>query len=138
MRLLIQKVNHARVTHNGTLIASIDQGLLIYACLQPTDTFTMLARTAKKLRALRLYNDTPITDDHHILILSNFTLAARTKGNRLDYHGAMEKHRTREMFDRFVEMVADVHPKVSKGLFGCVCEIECAVQGPFNFVYDIE
>ena len=57
MRLVIQRVNHARVRVDGNVIGSIGKGLLILLGVANGDTKEMVDRYVKKLSGLRIFED---------------------------------------------------------------------------------
>lgn len=137
MQLIIQKVKKAQVSVNGTPISSISAGLLIYVGFQRTDTPVALHKAVQKIKSLRLFDDAPIAAHHHIMLISNVTLYARMKGNKLDYRMMMEQDKARSMFECMVCEMRRVHGVVATGQFGSKSEVECVVDGPFNFLYEI-
>ncbi|ELQ74058.1 D-Tyr-tRNA (Tyr) deacylase [Trachipleistophora hominis] len=137
MQLIIQKVKRAQVTVNNTPLSSISEGLLIYVGFHRTDTPAMIHQAVQKIKSLRLFNDTPLADHHHIMLISNVTLYARMKGNKLDYHMMMEYADAKRMFECMVGEMRKVHGVVETGQFGSKSVVECAVDGPFNFLYEI-
>jgi D-tyrosyl-tRNA(Tyr) deacylase len=75
-----------------------------------------------------------------LLVISQFTLHAVLKGNRPDFHHAMEPIRAREFFDSFVEMLrsAYVPERVQTGSFGAYMEVNAKVDGPVTITLDTQ
>ncbi|MCB1150248.1 D-aminoacyl-tRNA deacylase, partial [bacterium] len=57
MRCVVQRVSRAEVRVDGRVTGRIDGGLLVLAAFAPGDTEAELAWMARKLPALRLFND---------------------------------------------------------------------------------
>ena len=88
MRAVIQRVSKASVTIDETLKANIGNGLLILIGVEDVDTEDDLIWLANKICNLRIFNDADgkmnlsVKDiDGEILLVSQFTLFAQTKGN---------------------------------------------------------
>ena len=90
MRAVIQRVTEASVTVDGSLVGSIDRGLLVYLGVQKGDTEVDLAYLAKKIPRMRLFTDDDgkmnlsVSDlGYSMLVVSQFTLCADLrKGKR--------------------------------------------------------
>ncbi|RYZ93801.1 MAG: hypothetical protein EOO68_21420 [Moraxellaceae bacterium] len=57
MRVLIQRVRSAAVHVDDNLIGQINQGLLAFVGLEPSDNSATLSKMANKLLAYRVFND---------------------------------------------------------------------------------
>ena len=83
MRLVIQRVNHASVKVDGSVVGSIGKGLLILLGIADGDTKEMADRYIKKLSGLRIFEDEngktnlSLTDvGGEVMVVSQFTLYA--------------------------------------------------------------
>ena len=57
MRTVIQRVSHASVTIDGKVKSAIDNGLLVLLGVCTEDTVEDAAWLARKIAALRIFND---------------------------------------------------------------------------------
>ena len=93
MRTVIQRVQHASVTIDGSIRSEISKGLLILVGFEDSDTDKEILRMAKKIVNMRIFDDdegvmnrSVLEIGGEILIVSQFTLYASTKkGNRPSY-----------------------------------------------------
>jgi len=91
MRIVIQRCRKASVTIGDVRKSEIGQGMMILLGIEDADTDEDVDWLCRKIVALRIFDDAegvmnvPITEvaDSGILVVSQFTLMARTKkGNR--------------------------------------------------------
>ena len=96
MRVLLQKVNHAKVTIAGEVVGSIQKGYTLLVGIAPGDTETELDYLVRKIINVRIFEDEDgkmnlaLKDvAGEILSISQFTLYADTKkGNRPGFSNA--------------------------------------------------
>ena len=86
MRTVIQRVQHASVTIDGTVKSSIGKGFLLLLGVEETDTSEDVDWLVKKVAALRVFDDDngvmnrSILDvEGEALVVSQFTLYASYK-----------------------------------------------------------
>ena len=97
MRTVIQRVQHASVTIDGTVKSSIGKGFLLLLGVEETDTSEDVDWLVKKVAALRVFDDEngvmnrSILDvEGEALVVSQFTLyASYKKGNRTALRGVL-------------------------------------------------
>src|SRR5690554_4281174 len=89
MRALVQRVSEARVTVDGRVVGEIGPGLLVLVCAMQGDTDAQSQWLARKVVNLRIFRDEQERMNRSVLdiggsalVVSQFTLAAETKGNR--------------------------------------------------------
>ena len=89
MRALIQRVTSASVVVDGAITGEIGAGLLILVCAMQGDSDKQVDWLARKCVNLRIFSDENGKMNRSVadiggaaLIVSQFTLAAETKGNR--------------------------------------------------------
>ena len=90
MRTVIQRVQHASVTIDGTVKSSIGKGLLLLLGVEESDTSEDVDWLVRKVAALRVFDDDNGVMNRSILdvqgealVVSQFTLyASYKKGNR--------------------------------------------------------
>ena len=83
MRTVIQRVQHASVTINGSIKSSIGNGFLLLLGIEATDTSEDVDWLVKKVSALRVFDDengvmnrSIIDVQGEALVVSQFTLYA--------------------------------------------------------------
>ena len=86
MKALIQRASSAQVKVDGTLVGSVEKGLLVFLGLEKQDTRSMADKMINKIISYRLFPEQnqkinlSIKDiNGEILIFYQFTLAADTK-----------------------------------------------------------
>ena len=130
MRIVIQRVKEAEVAvPDQGYKASIGSGLLVLAAFIDEDTLEDLEWTARKLVAMRIFDDSEgvmnlsVKDvEGEIMIVSQFTLYASTvKGNRPSYIKAAKPDIAVPLYKKFVSLVEEYSGQdVKCGIFGAV------------------
>ena len=145
MRVLIQRVRHASVTVDESVIGKIDQGLLLLIGMEKHDTPDILKRMADKVLAYRVFGD---EDDKMnlsvkdinggVLAVSQFTLAADTKkGLRPGFSTAAAPAIAKEQYEAFLNLLHNRHPHIEQGSFGADMKVELLNDGPVTFLLDM-
>lgn len=143
MKLVIQRVNHAKLTVMDKLISEIGLGYLVLVGIEPTDDEKLIKYYAEKVSKLRIFRDTngktnlSIKDvGGEILAVSNFTLLAETKGtNRPSFSHAAPPDQALKLYDMFCDELNKYVP-TQKGVFGEHMHIETNLDGPVTIVID--
>ena len=146
MRTVIQRVRHAsvRVPDEG-YESAIGQGLLVLAAFIDEDTEEDLLWTARKIAAMRIFDDEAgvmnlsVKDvDGDVLAVSQFTLYASTvKGNRPSYIKAAKPDVAIPLYERFLELLErELQKPVGKGIFGADMKVELLNDGPVTIIVD--
>ena len=146
MRTVIQRVSHAcvRVPAEG-YESSVGHGLLVLAAFIDEDTDEDLLWTARKIAAMRIFDDEngvmnlSVKDvDGEVLAVSQFTLYASTvKGNRPSYIKAAKPDVAIPLYERFLAMLeAELDKPVRKGIFGADMKVELLNDGPVTIIVD--
>ena len=146
MRTVIQRVSEAsvRVPAEG-YESSIGKGLLVLAAFIDEDTEDDLEWTAKKIAAMRIFDDAEgvmnlsVKDiGGDILAVSQFTLYASThKGNRPSYIKAAKPDVAIPLYERFLSKLEDALGKeVGKGIFGADMKVSLVNDGPVTIIVD--
>lgn len=146
MRLVIQRVSEAAVVVPAESYESrIGNGLLVLAAFIDEDTEEDLLWTARKLVAMRIFDDADgvmnlsVQDvGGEIMIVSQFTLYASTvKGNRPSYIKAAKPDVAVPLYEKFIRMVEQLHGKpVGRGIFGADMKVSLLNDGPVTIVVD--
>lgn len=147
MRTVIQRVQHASVTIDGTLKSKIGKGMLVLVGIEDRDTQEDIEWLCKKICNLRIFDDengvmnrSVVEIDGEILVVSQFTLQASTKkGNRPSYLKASKPDFAIPMYEKFcVEMGLHLGKEVQTGTFGADMKVELLNDGPVTIWIDTQ
>lgn len=146
MRLVIQRVAQASVAVPAEGYESaIGKGLMVLAAFIDEDTQEDLDWCARKLAAMRIFDDEEgvmnlsVRDvDGEVLIVSQFTLYASTvKGNRPSYIKAAKPDVAIPLYEKFLTMVEEqVGKPVGRGIFGADMKVSLVNDGPVTIIVD--
>ena len=146
MRTVIQRVSHASVAVPAEgYESSIGRGLLVLAAFIDEDTAEDLEWTARKIAAMRIFDDADgvmnlsVKDvDGDILAVSQFTLYASTvKGNRPSYIKAAKPETAIPLYEEFLRKLEENMGKpVGKGIFGADMKVSLLNDGPVTIIID--
>jgi D-tyrosyl-tRNA(Tyr) deacylase len=146
MRTVIQRVQEASVKVPAECYeASIGKGLLVLAAFIDEDTVEDLEWTARKIAAMRIFDDEngimnlSVRDiDGEVLAVSQFTLYASTvKGNRPSYIKAAKPEVAVPLYEKFLIMLEEQLGKpVKKGIFGADMKVGLLNDGPVTIIVD--
>ena len=144
MRFVIQRVKSASVKVENQIVGQIQEGILVLLGFNPNDSKEHVDFAASKLCSIRLWNDekdrrwaSSVKDKNYgILLVSQFTLYHIFKGNKPDFHYAMEHEKAKELYDYFVETLKKKHSYVSTGIFGVMMEVSLVNDGPVTLNWD--
>ncbi len=150
MRLLLQRVANASVTVDGTVVGSIEGGLLILAGITHGDTLEIGRRMIAKALDLRIFEDADgkmnrslrdlaaeTADQWAVLLVSQFTLYADTrKGRRPSFTDAAAPDVARELFDQLVAEVRASGITCATGAFGAHMSVSLLNDGPVTIMLD--
>lgn len=146
MRVVVQRVRNAEVVVPETgYSASIGNGLLLLAAFIDEDTEEDLDWTARKISAMRIFDDEngvmnlSVKDvDGEILAVSQFTLYASTvKGNRPSYIKAAKPDVAVPLYEKFVSLMDRYLEKPVKcGIFGADMKVSLLNDGPVTIIVD--
>ena len=146
MRTVIQRVTHAsvKVLEEG-YESAIGCGLLVLAAFIDEDTEEDLVWTARKIAAMRIFDDEngvmnlSVKDiDGEILAVSQFTLYASTvKGNRPSYIKAAKPDVAIPLYEKFLKALeTEMGKPVGKGIFGADMKVSLLNDGPVTIITD--
>ena len=143
MRALVQRVSSARVVVDGAVTGEIGNGLLVFVCAMRGDTEKESEWLARKLVNLRIFRDDADRMNRSLadvggaaLIVSQFTLAAETKGNRPGFSTAAPPEDGKRLYETFSANVAALGIPVANGIFGADMRVELANDGPVTIWLD--
>lgn len=145
MRAVIQRVSHASVTIDGAVKSAIGTGYLILLGCENADTEEDIQWLAKKISALRVFDDENGVMNRSVLdvggealVVSQFTLwASYKKGNRPSYLRAGSHEITVPLYERFCTVLSEnMGGKIKTGEFGADMKVELLNDGPVTICMD--
>lgn len=145
MRALIQRVLSASVAVEGEIVGEIGPGFLVLVCAMQGDTQDRADWLAAKIAKLRVFSDDAGKMNRSLLdiggaalVVSQFTLAADTKGNRPGFSGAAAPELGRALYERFSTSLAAQGVSVANGQFGADMKVALVNDGPVTIWFDTE
>ena len=145
MRALIQRVNQASVSVNGSIISEIPVGLLVFVGIEAEDTSEDIEWLASKIVRLRIFPDKDdsmnlslMDTDGEILVVSQFTLYASTrKGNRPSFVKAAPPEFAERQYNSFCQRLeSNLGRAVRSGIFGARMQVALTNDGPVTIWID--
>ena len=145
MKVVVQRVKHTSLSVNGQLISEIPFGLAVYLGVKVGDTDDMPAQMAKKIAAMRIFEDengkmnlSVMDVGGEILLISQFTLYGDcSHGNRPWFTMAERPERADMLYERTAEELRMLGVTVKTGVFGADMKIEQYNDGPVTIIYEI-
>ncbi|GAA3853073.1 D-aminoacyl-tRNA deacylase [Celeribacter arenosi] len=143
MRALVQRVSEASVRVDGEVIGQCGHGLLVLVCAMAGDTEAEAEKLAAKVAKLRIFQDDANKMNLSIrdvggsaLVISQFTLAAETKGNRPGFSNAAPPAEGRIGYEAFSQALAANGVPVETGRFGADMKVSLINDGPVTIWLD--
>ena len=145
MRALIQRVSKSEVQIDKAEKRSINQGYLILLGIENADSQEDINWLAAKICKLRLFDDengvmnkSILEADGEIMIISQFTLHAKTKkGNRPSYIHAAKPDVAVPLYEAFKkQMVKELGKEIISGEFGAHMDVSLTNDGPVTIWID--
>lgn len=145
MRAVIQRVSRASVEIENKIVAKINIGLLIFLGIEVADDKEDSVWLANKIVNLRIFSDNDgkmnnslLDVDGEILVVSQFTLHAKTKkGSRPSYVNAARSEYANLLYEQFKENLSGlISKKIQAGNFGADMKVSLINNGPVTIVID--
>ena len=143
MIAVVQRVSAASVTvAHPPHLAEIQQGLLVYAAIEPDDGPETVEWMANKLVSLRIFPDADgkmnlnvSTIQGEILLISQFTLAGNCdKGHRPSFIGAAPPDEAAPMIEQLAACLREKGTPVETGVFGAEMSVKSLNEGPVTLI----
>jgi D-tyrosyl-tRNA(Tyr) deacylase len=145
MRALIQRVSQASVTVDGRVTGAIRDGLLVLVCAMRADDEAVSERLARKVVNLRIFRDDEGRMNRSLLdvggaalVVSQFTLAAETRGNRPGFSTAAAPDAGERLYRDFCDRIGSHGVTVANGIFGADMQVALVNDGPVTIWLDTE
>lgn len=143
MRAVIQRVSRARVRADGEETGAIGPGLVVLVCAMRGDGEAEAEWLAGKIVKLRIFPDEAgrmnrsiLETGGGILVVSQFTLAAETRGNRPGFSAAAPPEEGERLCRHFAAAIARHGVATAEGRFGAAMEVELVNDGPVTIWLD--
>ncbi len=145
MKAVIQRVSQSSVTINNSVVAQIQQGLLVLIGIEDADNQEDIKWLSSKIVGLRIFPDhnnvmnLSLKDiDGDLIVVSQFTLHAATKkGNRPSYIKASKPEIAIPLYESFVhQMEIELGKKIQTGQFGADMKVSLINDGPVTIIID--
>ena len=146
MRLVIQRVSHASVTVDGTVVGQCGRGFCILVGVKVGDTQTEAKWLANKVANLRIFEDDEgklnrsLRDGNgEALVVSQFTLYADAqRGRRPDFIDAEKPDKAEPLVSYFVDQLRAEGVPTQTGVFRAMMQVEIHNDGPVTILLERE
>ncbi len=144
MRVVVQRVSHARVRVSGDITGEIGLGLLVLLGVGAGDTRAEADYLAEKTIGLRIFEDAggkmnlSVAEVGGALqVVSQFTLYGDARrGKRPSFDAAAPPEQARELYEYFVERVRAAGLRCETGQFQETMQVELVNEGPVTILLD--
>ena len=143
MKILIQRVEYAKLYVNEKLISKIDNGLLVFVGIEKGDE-DKIEKSIEKLLNIKIIEDENGKFKYSLkekalplLIVSEITLIPDFKENKPDFSNSPSKEIAEKIYLTLINKLKEKNLMVEKGIFGEFMEIENKNLGPVSFYLKI-
>ena len=144
MKAVVQRVKKTALSVDGKIISEIPFGLTVYLGIKTGDTEKEAAYLAKKIAALRIFEDEngkmnlSVKDvGGEVLLVSQFTLYGdASHGNRPSFTLAERPERAEPLYEYAAKQLLEQGVVVKKGVFGADMKIEQYNDGPVTILLE--
>ena len=144
MRAVVQRVTKSSVTVDGRVTGQIGKGLMVLIGVEDGDTEKDAAYIAKKVSALRVFDDEDgvmnlsVQDvKGEILAVSQFTLLGDVrKGNRPSYFTAARPEEADALYRKVIELIEGNGIHVEEGVFQAEMLVSIDNDGPVTILLE--
>jgi D-aminoacyl-tRNA deacylase len=145
MRVVIQRVNNASVTIDGSVHGKIGTGMVVLLGIEHDDNTDDVSWLTNKISRLRIFDDADGVMNlslkeagGEVMVISQFTLHAKTKkGNRPSYIRAAAPEKAIPLYEAFIaSMETELSDNIVTGIFGAEMKIALINDGPVTIIID--
>ena len=144
MRAVVQRVTESSVKVDDKVTGQIGRGLMVLIGVEDEDTEKDAEYIAKKVSALRVFDDEngvmnlSVQDvGGEILAVSQFTLLGDVrKGNRPSYFRAAGPEEADALYRKTIELIQENGIHVEEGIFQADMMVSIANDGPVTILLD--
>ena len=138
---LLQRVSHASVSVDGSVIGEIGRGLLVLVAVHRDDEERDIKRLAERILTYRVFPDAEgrmnrsvqdVSGD--LLLVPQFTLTADTqKGTRASFTKGADPEKAASFFGKLLAACREGLEAVETGRFGADMQVSLLNDGPVTF-----
>jgi D-tyrosyl-tRNA(Tyr) deacylase len=146
MKFVIQRVLKGNVKVENKIVGEIEKGLVVLIGFTSTDKKEDLKFVANKLLNIRLWDcengvrwkESVKDKNFSLLIVSQFTLYSFLKGNKPDFHYALDPNKAIELYDEFLQLLKGMYipEKIQSGIFGAYMHVDLINDGPVTINWE--
>lgn len=144
MRVIVQRVNHARLTVNDEEISEIGEGYLVLVGYTEGDSEYTCKYLVDRVIGMRIFKDgnnklnkTLLDVGGEVMVVSNFTLYGNAfSGRRPDFSKSAKYDVAKPLYDFTVEEFRRRLGKVAMGVFGEHMHIDMSNDGPITMILE--
>ena len=144
MRAVIQRVEKASVTVDGTEVGAISRGLVVLLAIEVGDGEPDLSFLERKILNLRIFEDQQGKMNRslqevkgELLVVSQFTLYGDCrKGNRPSYSRAASPAEAEKLYRKLLERIRLQRVRVECGQFQAMMKLNLVNDGPVTLIVD--
>ena len=124
MKMLVQRVKHAKVTVDGNVTGAIEQGYLVLLGIAPEDTTEIMEKMVDKLLRLRIFSDEN----------DKINLSLQDVGGSFVH--AAPPAQAEALYEACKAYCRERVSVVESGIFGADMQVELCNDGPFTVLLD--
>lgn len=144
MKLLIQRVAHAKVDVEGKTVGAIGPGLLVFLGVTKSDSSEQVYWLVNKMINLRIFEDAEgkmnqsiLDQQGKILVISQFTLYADcSQGRRPSFFQAAAPEISVILYEQFIDVLRQSGLTVESGIFGAKMGVSLLNDGPVTIILE--
>ena len=144
MRVVVQRVSHARVVAEDRVTGEIASGLVILLGVGRTDTSAVAVSMAEKIANLRIFGDDAgkmnlslLDVKGSALVVSQFTLYGDARGQRRpSFVAAAPAEYANKLYEEFNDALRRLGVTVATGVFQAMMSVELTNEGPVTILLD--
>lgn len=142
MKIVVQRVQEAKVTVENEVIGEIGIGALLLVCFEQGDDESTISRAVEKISKLRIFDDESgkmnldiNSVEGEILSVSQFTLSwDGSGGHRPSFEKSMAPQEARLKYALFNRELRSKGLAVKEGKFGAFMKVSLVNDGPVTFL----
>ena len=144
MKIILQRVNSAKMFVNDKFMSEIKKGIVAYIGITHEDGLKEIEYCIDKLIHLRIFDDENgklnlwLEDiNGELLVVSNFTIYGNTKkGRRPSYTNSASAEKAKEVYDIFLLKLSEKGINYQTGQFQQYMRIISESDGPVNLIIE--
>lgn len=144
MRAVVQRVSEASVTVAGKAVGRTGPGFLVLLCAMRGDDRVKAEQMAAKIVKLRIFEDDAgkmnlsLRDTGgSVLLVSQFTLGADTRGNRPGFTPSAPPEEAEPLYLHVADRIRAEGIPVETGVFGAEMRVALVNEGPVTIWLDL-